>query len=162
MLLESVQSFELNLDYTLFLPFCFLKWGRGNGLQVNLINRMKNFHIAGKISPDHYTALQLIQDATGQTQSEVLREAIALYLKKSEAVTVRSRLDALEKKEGKLAAMIIHRSYALYRSTQVCVNEIAWFEGLQEPSSTWIFCSKLPFDLRINVFHNTKHRGCTF
>ena len=68
---------------------------------------MKNFHIAGKIPPDHYTALQLIQDATGQTQSEVLREAISLYLKKAKAVTVRSRLDALEKKEGKLAAMII-------------------------------------------------------
>ena len=68
---------------------------------------MKNFHIAGKIPPNHYTALQLIQDATGQTQSEVLREAISLYLKKAKAVTVRSRLDALEKKEGKLAAMII-------------------------------------------------------
>ena len=68
---------------------------------------MKNFHIAGKIPPDHYTALQLIQDATGQTQSEVLREAISLYLKKAKAVTVRSRLDALEEKVNKLAAMII-------------------------------------------------------
>ena len=74
---------------------------------MNLINRMKNFHIAGKIPPDHYTALQLIQDATGQTQSEVLGEAIALYLKKSKAVTVRSRLDALEEKVSKLTAMII-------------------------------------------------------
>ena len=68
---------------------------------------MKNFHIAGKIPPDHYTALQDIQNATGQTQSEVLREAIALYLKKSKAVTVRSRLDALEEKVSKLVAMII-------------------------------------------------------
>ena len=68
---------------------------------------MKNFHIAGKIPPDHYTALQDIQNATGQTQSEVLREAIALYLKKSKAVTVRSRLDSLEEKVSKLAAMII-------------------------------------------------------
>ena len=85
----------------------FLTCGRGDGSQVNLINRMKNFHIAGKISHHHYTALQDIQNATGQTQSEVLREEIALYLKKAKAVTVRSRLDALEKKEGKLAAMII-------------------------------------------------------
>ena len=68
---------------------------------------MKNFHIAGKIPPDHYTALQLIQDATGQTQSEVLREAIALYLKKFKAVTVRSRLELLEEKVSKLAALII-------------------------------------------------------
>ena len=68
---------------------------------------MKNFHIAGKIPPDHYTALQLIQDATGQTQSEVLREAIALYLKKAKAVTMRPRLDDLAEKMSKLAAMII-------------------------------------------------------
>ena len=85
----------------------FLKCGSGNGSQVNLINRMKNFHIAGKIPPDHYTALQLIQDATGQTQSEVLREAIALYLKKAKAVTVRSRLELLEERASKLAALII-------------------------------------------------------
>ena len=84
-----------------------MKWGRGSGSQVNLINRMKIFHITGKILPDHYSALRDIHNATGQTQSEVLREAISLYLKKAKAVTVRSRLDALEKKEGKLAAMII-------------------------------------------------------
>ena len=68
---------------------------------------MKNFHIAAKIPPGHYTALQLIQDATGQTQSEVLREAIALYLKKAKAVTMRPRLDDLAEKMSKLAAMII-------------------------------------------------------
>ena len=84
-----------------------MKCGRGDGSQVNLINRMKNFHIAGKIPPDYYTALQLIQDATGQTQSEVLREEIALYLKKAKAVTVRSRLELLEERANKLAALII-------------------------------------------------------
>ena len=68
---------------------------------------MKNFHVAGKISHDHYTALQDIQNATGQTQSEVLREAIALYLKKAKAVTVRSRLELLEERASKLAALII-------------------------------------------------------
>ena len=84
-----------------------MKWGRGNGSQVNLINRMKNFHITGKILPDHYSALRDIQNATGQTQSEVLREAIALYLKKAKAVTVRSRLELLEERASKLAALII-------------------------------------------------------
>ena len=65
---------------------------------------MKNFHIAGKISPDHYSALRDIQNATGQTQSEVLREAIALYLKKAKAVTLRSRLEVLEEKVNRLTA----------------------------------------------------------
>ena len=65
---------------------------------------MKNFHIAAKIPPDNYTGLQDIQNATGQTQSEVLREAIALYLKRAKAVTVRSRLEALEEKVNRLTA----------------------------------------------------------
>ena len=68
---------------------------------------MKNFHIAGKIPPDHYIALQQIQNATGQTQSRLLRKAISLYLKKSKVVMVRSRLDALEEKVNKLAVLII-------------------------------------------------------
>ena len=87
----------------------FLKWGRDDGSQVNLINRMKNFHIAGKIPPGNYTGLQDIQNATGQTQSEVLREAIALYLKKAKAVTVRSRLDALEEKLNRLSALVLNQ-----------------------------------------------------
>jgi len=89
------------------LAFSKLKRLRGKGSPVNLINQMKNFHIAGKIPPDHYTALQTIQNATGQTQSQLLREAISFYLKKSKMVTVRSRLDALEEKVNKLASLII-------------------------------------------------------
>ncbi|MBM0744287.1 ribbon-helix-helix domain-containing protein [Phormidium sp. CLA17] len=52
------------------------------------MNQTKNFHIAGKIPPAHYIALQQIQNATGLTQSRLLREAIALYLKKAKIVTV--------------------------------------------------------------------------
>ena len=78
-----------------------MKRGRGKDSQVNLINQMKNFHSAGKIPPDHYIALQQIQNATGQTQSRFLREAIVLYLKKAKIVTVGSRLDALEEKVSK-------------------------------------------------------------
>ena len=68
---------------------------------------MKNFHVAGKIPPNRYTALLKIQDATGQTQSEVLRKEIALYLKKAKAVTVRSQLELLEERVNKLTALII-------------------------------------------------------
>jgi predicted DNA-binding protein len=68
---------------------------------------MKNFHIAGKIPQPHYIALMDIQNATGQTQSEILREAIAVYLKKSKAPILKSRLDAIEEKISKLAALII-------------------------------------------------------
>ncbi|MBD2076421.1 hypothetical protein H6F86_21550 [Phormidium sp. FACHB-592] len=47
-----------------------------------------------------------ICEATAQTPSEVMKEAIALYLKKSKAVTVRSRLDELELRVSKLAALV--------------------------------------------------------
>ena len=70
---------------------------------------MKNFHIAGKIPPGNYTGLQDIQNATGQTQSEVLREEIALYLKRAKAVTVRSRLELLEEKVNRLTALLINQ-----------------------------------------------------
>jgi predicted DNA-binding protein len=68
---------------------------------------MKNFHIAGKIPCAHYNALLEIQNATGQTQSEILREAIAVYLKKTKVAIIKSRLDALEEKVNKLAALIV-------------------------------------------------------
>ncbi|XGV99641.1 MAG: ribbon-helix-helix protein, CopG family [Leptolyngbya sp. BL-A-14] len=47
-----------------------------------------------------------ITEATGQSSSEVVREAIALYLKKSKAVTVRSRLDDLEQRLNKLTLLV--------------------------------------------------------
>lgn len=68
---------------------------------------MRMRHVATKILPDWYSQLQDIKQATGLSESEVLREAIALYLKKAKAPTVRSRLDALETKIEKLTAIIL-------------------------------------------------------
>jgi Arc/MetJ-type ribon-helix-helix transcriptional regulator len=63
-------------------------------------------HIGCRIPPDWMEELKEICKATGQSESEVLREALALYLKKSKAVTVRSRLDALEQRMSKLTALV--------------------------------------------------------
>jgi len=43
-----------------------------------------------------YEEIIAITEGSRQTSSDVVREEIALYLKKSKAVTVRSRLDDLE------------------------------------------------------------------
>ena len=51
-----------------------------------------------RIPPAWHEEIIAICEATGQTPSEVVREAIALYLKKSKAVTVRSRLSQLEQR----------------------------------------------------------------
>ncbi len=63
--------------------------------------------IATRILPDWHYELQKIMDATGQTQSEVMEEAIGLYLKKSKRLKVVSRLEALEKRVSSIAAMVI-------------------------------------------------------
>ena len=47
-----------------------------------------------------------ICEATRQTTSGVLNEAIALYLKKPKAVMVRSMLDDLEQRLSKLALLV--------------------------------------------------------
>ena len=59
-----------------------------------------------RIPPAWHGEIIAICEATGQTPSEVMKEAIALYLKKSKAVTVTSRLDELEARVSKLTAIV--------------------------------------------------------
>jgi hypothetical protein len=68
---------------------------------------MKMAHLAGKIPPEWYSDIQEIKTATGQSDSDVLREEIALYLKKAKVPIVRSRLDELEEKLSKLTALVM-------------------------------------------------------
>jgi predicted DNA-binding protein len=67
---------------------------------------MKRITIATRILPDWHQELNQIMNATGQTQSQVIEEAIGLYLKKSRRIQVASRLDALEKRVGTIAALV--------------------------------------------------------
>jgi predicted DNA-binding protein len=67
---------------------------------------MKRITIATRILPDWHQELNQIMNATGQTQSQVMEEAIGLYLKKSRRIQVASRLDALEKRVGTIAALV--------------------------------------------------------
>lgn len=60
-----------------------------------------------RVPPDWHEEIIAITEVTGQTSSDVVREAIALYLKRSKAVTVRSRLDELEQRLNKLALMVM-------------------------------------------------------
>jgi predicted transcriptional regulator len=62
--------------------------------------------VSTRILPDWHSELQEIIIATGQTQSEVIEEAIGLYLKKARRLKVASRLDAVEKRLNKIAALV--------------------------------------------------------
>ena len=66
----------------------------------------QNPHVGCRIPPEWHQQIVAISEATGQTPSQVFQEAIALYLKRSKAPTVRSRLDALEKKVRKLTLLL--------------------------------------------------------
>jgi predicted transcriptional regulator len=63
--------------------------------------------IATRILPDWHYELQKIMDATGQTQSELMEEAIGLYLKKSKRLKVVSRIEQVEQRLDRIAAMVI-------------------------------------------------------
>jgi predicted transcriptional regulator len=62
--------------------------------------------VSTRILPDWHSELQEIITATGQTQSEVMEEAIGLYLKKARRLKVASRLDAVEKRLNTIAALV--------------------------------------------------------
>jgi predicted transcriptional regulator len=62
--------------------------------------------VSTRILPDWHSELQEIIITTGQTQSEVMEEAIGLYLKKARRLKVTSRLDAVEKRLNTIAALV--------------------------------------------------------
>jgi predicted transcriptional regulator len=62
--------------------------------------------VSTRILPDWHSELQKIKTVTGQTQSEVMEEAIGLYLKKTRRLKVVSRLDAVEKRLNTIAALV--------------------------------------------------------
>ena len=65
--------------------------------------------VAGRIPPSWYAQLLKIQKETGKTQSEVVKEAIGLYLEKTDpdsVATMNRRLNKLEKQYKKLAQLI--------------------------------------------------------
>ena len=62
--------------------------------------------VSTRILADWHSELQKIKTVTGQTQSEVLEEAIGLYLKKARRLKVASRLDAVEKRLNTIAALV--------------------------------------------------------
>ena len=64
--------------------------------------------VAGRIPADWMSQIEAIQEETGQCQSEVVREAIAMYLEKTDPATVANmsrRLSKLEKQYKKLVQL---------------------------------------------------------
>ena len=70
---------------------------------------MRKELVAGRIPPAWAAELKQIQTETGKTQSELVCEAIGLYLEKTDpdsVATMNRRLNKLEKQYKKLATLI--------------------------------------------------------
>ena len=70
---------------------------------------MKKPLVAGRIPPTWHAQLLKIQEETGKSQSELVKEAIGLYLEKTDTESVAAmnrRLNKLEKQYKKLAQLI--------------------------------------------------------
>jgi hypothetical protein len=68
---------------------------------------MKKIPIAARILPSWQSELTQIMQATGQTQSQVLEEAIGMYLKKASRLRVVSRLEAVEDSLTNVRAIVL-------------------------------------------------------
>jgi hypothetical protein len=68
---------------------------------------MKKIPIAARILPSWQSELTQIMQATGQTQSQVLEEAIGMYLKKASRLRVVSRLEAVEESLNNVRAIVL-------------------------------------------------------
>lgn len=67
---------------------------------------MKKISISARILPQWDHELTRLMETTGQTRSQVLEDAIGQYLKKTRRLKITSRLDALEKRVGAIAALL--------------------------------------------------------
>ena len=65
--------------------------------------------VAGRIPPSWHAQLLNLQEETGKSQSELVQEAIGMYLKRTDVesvATMNRRLTRLEKQYKKLTALI--------------------------------------------------------
>ncbi|MEA5464649.1 hypothetical protein [Leptothoe sp. PORK10 BA2] len=70
---------------------------------------MKKPLVAGRIPPTWHAQIQQIQQETGKTQSEIVKDAIGLYLEKTDPNGVASmarRLGTLENQVKKLVQLV--------------------------------------------------------
>jgi predicted DNA-binding protein len=71
---------------------------------------MQLAHVAGKIPESHKAQLQRIGETTGKTESELVREAIAAYLGKTEPESVEKMSRRLAQLERQVKTLIMSQS----------------------------------------------------
>jgi predicted transcriptional regulator len=67
---------------------------------------MKKISISARILPQWDQELTQVMEATGQTRSQVLEDAISQYLKKTRRTKPITRIEALERRVAAIAALL--------------------------------------------------------
>jgi predicted transcriptional regulator len=68
---------------------------------------MKKISISTRILPQWDHELTQVMEATGQTRSQVMEDAIAQYLKKTRRTKSITRIEALERRVEAIAALVV-------------------------------------------------------
>ncbi|NJM47938.1 MAG: ribbon-helix-helix protein, CopG family [Alkalinema sp. RU_4_3] len=68
---------------------------------------MKKVPICTRILPEWEREISRLIESTGLNRSEILEDAIALYLKKTRRTKSLSRIEALERRVDAIAALVV-------------------------------------------------------
>jgi hypothetical protein len=80
---------------------------------------MNKITISGRIDPGWHKELTEAMQATGQSQSQILEEAIGAYLKKVTRLKVGSRLDAAEASIANLRELVLQVADQVFETPSV-------------------------------------------
>jgi predicted DNA-binding protein len=80
---------------------------------------MNKITLSTRVDPEWYKQITSVMETTGQTQSEVLTEAIGSYLGKVAKAKITSRLGELEADVANLRGLVLEVANEVYQTSSV-------------------------------------------
>jgi Arc/MetJ-type ribon-helix-helix transcriptional regulator len=80
---------------------------------------MKQISVAARIPHDWYGDLQSLVQTTGKSQSDLVKEALGLYLKRSAPAKNLARLDAVEESIASLRELVLQVASEVFETPSV-------------------------------------------
>jgi predicted DNA-binding protein len=80
---------------------------------------MNKIALSTRVDPEWYKQITDVMEATGQTQSEVLAEAIGSYLGKVAKAKITSRLGELEADVANLRGLVLEVANEVFQTSSV-------------------------------------------
>jgi hypothetical protein len=87
--------------------------------QPGLQKKMKQICVSTRIPSSWHADIKKLMDATGQTQSEIIQEALGVYLKKRTPAKVAGRLDTMEASIASLRELVLQVASEVFETPNV-------------------------------------------